>query len=175
MYDVLPHIIVSFLVVVDMCKSSFATEETLFGIHKVDSVVLRIMIQQDNCVCRVSIDNQIEPVSIGLRKYDGLTSSAPVDNRCGLAVDINHVPNMSTGYETSPIEYVSNVNYRNLLLLQNCTLQFVSRIINGNFTRGYCMSIGRGKMACNIPLMQFVCTVGFHWLLFNVKFSIYHA
>jgi hypothetical protein len=37
-----------------------------------------------------------------LRKYDGLTSSVPEVNGCGLAVDINHVPDMSTGNETSP-------------------------------------------------------------------------
>ena len=164
MYDVLPHIIVSFLAVVDMCKSSFATEETLFGIYKVDSVVLRITMQQDNWVCRVTIDNQIEPVYIGLRKYDGLTSSVPEVNGCGLAVDINHVPDMSTGNETSPIECVCNVNYRTIPLLQNSTLKFISRIINGTFTRGYCMHIIRGKMVCNIHYNA-ICLYHRIWLV----------
>jgi hypothetical protein len=79
-----------------MCTSSFATEETYSGNHHVDSVVLRIMVQQNNCICRVTIDNQIEPVSIGLYKYDGLSSSAPDTYGCGLAIDINHIPDIST-------------------------------------------------------------------------------
>ena len=48
--------------VVDMCRTSSATEEQRYGYDNVDSVVLRIMIQEDNCICRVTIDNQIEPV-----------------------------------------------------------------------------------------------------------------
>jgi hypothetical protein len=41
-----------------MCKSSFATEDVeQSGSYKVNSVVLRIMIQQDNCICRVTLDN----------------------------------------------------------------------------------------------------------------------
>jgi hypothetical protein len=43
------------------------------------------MTQQDNCTCRVTIENQIETISIGLRKYGGLSSSAPDTYGCGLA------------------------------------------------------------------------------------------
>jgi hypothetical protein len=43
--------------VADMCKSSSATEETSSGGYIVDSVVLRIMTQEDDCKCRVMIDN----------------------------------------------------------------------------------------------------------------------
>jgi hypothetical protein len=35
------------------------------------------------------IDNQIDTVSVGFRKLDGLTASAPEEAECGLAVDIN--------------------------------------------------------------------------------------
>jgi hypothetical protein len=107
------------------------------------------MTQQDNCICRVTIDNQIEPIYIGLRKYDGLTASSPEESECGLAVDINHIPDISTAYEIAPIECIDNVNLRNIQLLANNTLQFKSRIINGSFTRGYCMVIERGKVAFN--------------------------
>jgi len=129
-----------------MCMSSSATEESNSGGYKVDSVVLRIMTQQDNCICRVTIDNQIEPVVVGLRKYDGLTSSAPVKTDCGLAVDINHIPDMSIGNTIAPIECLGNDNLHNIPLLQKSILQFKSRIINGNFTRGYCMRIQRGNV-----------------------------
>jgi hypothetical protein len=107
------------------------------------------MTQQENCICRVTIDNQIEPVSIGLNKYECLTLSAPEDIGCGLAVDINHIPDTSTGNVIAPIECIDNVVSRNLQLLQNSTLQFKSRIINGTFTRGYCMRIHRGNVDCN--------------------------
>ena len=130
-----------------MCKSSSATEETYSGDFRVDSVVLRIMTQQDNCICRVQIDNQIQPIAIGLRKYDGLSSSAPEETECGLAVDSNHIPDMSTESVIVLIECINNVNYRTILLLPNSTLQFKSRIINGIFTRGYCMRIHRGNVA----------------------------
>jgi hypothetical protein len=133
-----------------MCTSNSATEEIQSGSFKVDSVVLRIMIQQDNCICRVTIDNQIKPVYIGLNKYDGLTASAPEEAGCGLAVDISHLPNMSTGNVIYPIKCIDNVNHRTIPLLLNSTLQFKSRIINGNFTRGYCMRIQRGNVACNV-------------------------
>ena len=137
----------SFLTVVDMCTSSFETEDTHSGNFQVDSVVLRIMIKEDNCICRVTIDNQIQSVSITLRKYDGLASSAPQKYGCGLEVDINHIHDMPTGNVIAPIECVMNSNLRAIPLLQNSTLQFKSRIINGSFTRGYCMRIGRGNVA----------------------------
>lgn len=123
-----------------MCSSSSATA---------NSVVLRIMTQQENCICRVMIDNQIQPVYLGLNKYDGLTLSAPEDIDCGLAVDIHHIPDMSTEKLIAPIECIDNDGFRNLQLFQNSTLQFKSRIINGTFTRGYCMWIHRGNVDCN--------------------------
>ena len=96
-----------FLTVADMCKSSYATEEYGHsGYFTVDSVVLRIMIQQDDCICRVKIDNQIGPFYIGLIKYDSIISSAPEEYGCGLAVDINHISGMSTGNIIAPIECI---------------------------------------------------------------------
>ena len=126
-----------------------ATEEKPSGSDNVDSVVLRIMIQQDSCICRVNIENQIELVYIGLRKYGGLISSAPMESQCGLAVDINHIPDMSTGNVIAPIKCLDNVDFRIIQLFKNSTVQLKSRIINGSFTRGYCMVIRRGKAACN--------------------------
>jgi hypothetical protein len=87
-----------------MCTSSSATEKASSGGFKVDSVVLRIMTREDGCICRVMIDNHIDTVGVGIRTVDGLTSSAPVVAECGLAVDINHIPKMSTGNVIAPIE-----------------------------------------------------------------------
>ena len=120
-----------------MCKSSSATEDVQHsGGFSVDSVVLRIMMQQDNCICRVTIENQINPISIGLSKYDGLSSSTPAEHECGLAVDVNHIPELTTGHVVAPIKCVDNVDFRYIQFLEKSALQFKFRIINGNFTRG---------------------------------------
>ena len=134
-----------------MCKSSSTTEETHSGGNKVDSVVLRIVTQQNNCICRVTLDNQTEnPVVVDLRKYDGLSSSAPEKADCGLAVDINHIPDMSTGNVIAPIECLVNDTLRHTPLFQKGYLQFRSRIINGDFIRGFCIRIIRGKASLQI-------------------------
>jgi hypothetical protein len=58
------------------------------------------------------IDNQIDTVSVGIRKLDGLTASAPVEADCGIAVDINQIPDMSTGNVIAPIECLVNDTLR---------------------------------------------------------------
>jgi hypothetical protein len=134
-----------------MCKSSSATEEAHSGSYRVNSVVLRIMTQKDDCICRVLLDNQQEnPVVVGLRKYDGLQSSAPEKVDCGLAVDINHIPDMSTGNIIAPIECPVNHTLRHTPLFQKSYLQFRSRTVNGDFIRGFCIRIIRGKASLQI-------------------------
>jgi hypothetical protein len=138
-----------------MCKSSSATEDTSSGSYNIDSVVLRIVMQQNNCICRVTLDNQIQKsVVVGLRKCDGLTSSAPEKADCGLAVDINHIPDMSTGNAIAPIECLVNGTRRHASLFQNGYLQFRSRIINGSFIRGFCIRILRGKASSQIVYLK---------------------
>ena len=144
---VLLHIIILCLIVANMCMSSSATEDEKNGNYIIDSVVLRIMIQQDNCICRVTIDKQIHPIALGLGKYNDHIDSAPRTGRCGLAIDINHIPDTSTENVTAPIECVDNVGFRYIQLYENSTLQFKSRIIDGHFTKGYCMRIQRGNVA----------------------------
>jgi hypothetical protein len=133
-----------------MCKSSSATEKASSGGFKVDSVVLRIMTKQEDYICRVMINNQKDTVSVGIRKFDGLTASAPEKADCGLAVDINHIPDMSTGNAITPIECLVNGTLRHTPLFQKNYLQFRSRIINGSFIRGFCIWIIRGKTSLQI-------------------------
>ena len=145
-------------IVVDMCKSSSATEEANSGGFKVDSVVLRIMMQQNNCICRVALDNQKEkPVDVGLRKFEELQSSAPEKADCGLAVDINHIPDMSTGNVIAPIECLVNGTFRHTPLFQKNYLQFRSRIINGEFIRGFCIRIIRDSNSDHSQVLRIVC------------------
>jgi hypothetical protein len=134
-----------------MCQSSCATEEANSGGPRVDRVVLRIMTQQDDCICRVTLDNQKEnPVDVGWSKYDGFITSAPKKVDCGLAVDINHIPDMSTGNVIAPFECLVNDTLRHTPLFQKSYLQFRSRIINGDFIRGFCIRIIRGMASLQI-------------------------
>ena len=81
---------------------------------------------------------------------DGLRASAPERTDCGLAVDINHIPEMSTGNVIAPIECLMNDTLRHTPLFQKSYLQFRSRISNGNFIRGFCIRIIRGKASLQI-------------------------
>ena len=96
------------------------------------------------------IDNQKDTVGVAIRKADGLTASAPEKADCGLAVDINHIPDMSTGNVIAHIECLVNGTLRHTPLFQKSYLQFRSRIINGNFIRGFCIRIIRGKASLQI-------------------------
>ena len=134
-----------------MCQSSYATEEANSGGPRVDRVVLRIMTQQDDCICRVTLHNQKEnPVDVGWSKYDGLLTSAPEKIDCGLAVDINHIPDMSTENVIAPIECLVSGTLRHTSLFQKSYLQFRSRIIKGDFIRGFCIQIIRGMASLQI-------------------------
>jgi hypothetical protein len=93
---------------------------------------------------------QNDIVSVGIRKVDGLTASAPEKADCGLAVDVNHIPNMSTGNAIAPIECLVNGTIRDTPLFQKNYLQFRSRIINGDFIGGFCIRIIRGKASLQI-------------------------
>ena len=81
---------------------------------------------------------------------DGLRASAPERTDCGLAVDINHIPDMSTGNVIAPIECIVNGTRRHTSLFQKSYLQFKSRIINGDFIRGFCIQIIRVKASLQI-------------------------
>ena len=97
------------------------------------------------------MDNQTEiPVVVDLRRCDGLSSSEPEKADCGLAIDINHIPDMSTGNVIPPIECLVNDTRRHTPLFQKSYLQFRSRIINGDFIRGFCIRITRGKTLLQI-------------------------
>ena len=126
-----------------MCKESSAVEENISGTFNDDSVVLRIITQQDHCICQLTLLNQTEDESLYLRKHDGSKNSAPINDYCGLAVDIHHIP---TGNHKAidPIQCTKPNSTTKITLVINGMLQFESRKINGTFAKGYCMEILRG-------------------------------
>jgi hypothetical protein len=93
--------------------------------------------------------------SCRLRKFEGFQSSAPERADCGLAVDIDHIPDMSTGNVLAPTECLVN-GTPHIPLFQKSYLQFRSRIINGSFIRGFCIRIIRGKASLQIVNVEAV-------------------
>ena len=126
-----------------MCKESSAVEENISGTLSNDSVVLRINTHQDHCRCQLTLLNQTEDETLILRKQDGSVNAFPINDACGLAVDIHHIP---TGNHKviDPIQCTQPNSTTEITLAKNGTLKFESRQIDGNFTRGYCMEILRG-------------------------------
>ena len=77
-----------------------------------------------------------------------------MEAECGLVVDVNHIPNMSTGNVIAPIECLVNGTLRNTPLFQKNYRQFRSRIINGDFIRGFNIRIIRGKASLQIVILK---------------------
>ena len=127
-----------------MCKEISAVEEHISGTLSNDSVVLRIITQQDHCICQLTLLNQTKDETLMLRKHGGSKYAVPIDDTCGLAVDIDHI---SSGNHTAidPIQCTKPKGTTTITLAKNGMLQFQSRQINGSFTRGYCMEILRRK------------------------------
>jgi hypothetical protein len=126
-----------------MCTESSAEEENISGTLSNDSVVLRINSQQDHCICQLTLSNQTKDETLYLRKHDGSKNAAPINDSCGLAVDIHHIP---TGNHKAidPIQCTKPISTTKITLVVNGVLQFESRKINGTFAKGYCMEILRG-------------------------------
>ena len=126
-----------------MCTSSSAVEEPTFGTFITDSIVLRINTHQDHCICQLTLSNQTKDETLYLRKHDGSKNAAPINDYCGLAVDIH---NITTGNHKAidPIQCTKPNSTTKITLVINGMLQFESRKINGTFAKGYCMEILRG-------------------------------
>ncbi|CAC5404787.1 HARBI1 [Mytilus coruscus] len=136
-----------------MCTDEHAVEDRNDGNDKVDSVVVRVMKQKGNCTCRVSLNNNSGSYTVQMKKYQELSSSAPLTENCGLAIDVDYPEVKGILRNLSPIECTSGTNNRVIILEKNSVIEMKSRIIGGNFTRGYCMQIYRGYLV-NAPEVQ---------------------
>lgn len=80
-----------------------------------------------------------------MSKYNELSNSAPLESNCGLAVDIGYIETSDTYRYLQPIECTSGTSLRSIALGGD-DLKLKSRIIEGDFNRGYCMQIYRSKL-----------------------------
>ncbi|CAG2226798.1 unnamed protein product [Mytilus edulis] len=127
-----------------MCTNESVVEESTDGYKPVDSVLLRIMKHQNNCTCHVILQNSVTNYTIYFSKYNELSGSAPAQQNCGLAVDVKYVDTSDTTRSLQSINCAIGTGVRAIDLGGN-ELKFRSRIIPGDFTRGYCMQIFRNE------------------------------
>lgn len=126
-----------------MCVTNYAIEDDSNGGTTVDSVALRVMTQQDGCTCEVTLLNQQDIYTLYVRKYDLRINAAPENSACGFAIDMEYnVQNNHSGTE-DPIECTKGTNTRLITLSKNGVLHLRSRIIDGCFSRGYCIQFFR--------------------------------
>lgn len=135
-----------------MCSSDFATEENNNGGSTIDSVVLRVMTQRDGCTCEVSLKNQNQIYTIYMRKYDLVTSAAPENEVCGLSIDVDYISPEAIPGNKASIECTKGTNTRSVTTSPSGVLHLRSRIIGGNFTRGYCIQIYRRRYFVNVDI-----------------------
>lgn len=128
-----------------MCTNKSTLEEGIDGHKPVDSVLLRVTKQQSNCICHVSLLQTVNNYTIYMSKYNGLSSAGPVQQYCGLAVDVKYLDTSNITRSLQSIACISGTRMRSIAL-GGSTLIFKSRIIDGYFTRGYCMQIHRSKL-----------------------------
>ena len=80
-----------------------------------------------------------------MRKYGNHVHAAPVEASCGLAIDLDY-PDIPGFTDRPSIQCINGTSLRSVSLVKNGVLEFKSRMINGSFTRGYCMQVLRGNM-----------------------------
>lgn len=128
-----------------MCTTDYATEENSDGGTTADSVALRVLTQRDGCVCVVTLQNQTSTDTLYMRKYDMINIAVPEQDACGLSIDIDYnIPN-NLPETKDPIECTRGTDNRAITLTKNGVLYLRSRIIDGTFSRGYCIQIYRRK------------------------------
>ncbi|VDI39136.1 Hypothetical predicted protein [Mytilus galloprovincialis] len=123
-----------------MCTGDHAVEDSLDGRNLKDSVIVRVVKQKSNCTCRVSLNNNTGNYSVQMKRYRSWESSVPSTPNCGVAIDVK-----VTGFKRNidPIQCQNGIKKRKIVLENNSVIELKSRIIDGSFTRGYCMQIYR--------------------------------
>ncbi|XP_063402251.1 uncharacterized protein LOC134686513 [Mytilus trossulus] len=130
-------------IVADMCTDDHAVEDSVDGSYLIDSVVVRVRKQKANCTCRVSLKDNAGSYSVSIRKWSALIGSAPELPNCGLAINVNHLKAAETKNNSYLIQCSTGAGNRVNNLQKDDVIELKSSIIEGIFTRGYCMQIFR--------------------------------
>ena len=135
-----------------MCKQESASEQQANGYANVDSVVIQANIH-DNCTCTVSIKDAINTFQLYILPYNSLPSSSPNTSLCGLQIDISILNAEGPSSITTVGKMACEIgkDRKSIAFLKNDRLAFKSTIIDGNFTRGYCIQIEKGNIKIHYP------------------------
>ncbi|CAC5418055.1 unnamed protein product [Mytilus coruscus] len=129
-----------------MCEIGSAVENIDDGNNNADTVVLSLMENRNNCSCYVNVENMNSNTILYIKPYNDLPASAPKEQLCGMIIDLFRIyPNQNSQHiSETPIGCNSGQIQRSVTLTrENNKLEFISKIVTGNFTRGYCIQIIR--------------------------------
>ncbi|XP_052088232.1 uncharacterized protein LOC127725339 isoform X2 [Mytilus californianus] len=123
-----------------MCQTTTSVEDDKDGNANFDSVFLSLTERSHNCSCFLSVKNLKTFVNLYIRRLNNLTGQS----LCGMEIEIyqrrrqefillNRTPTRCDSKETTI----------SLSLIRNEYIQFTSRVVDGNFSSGYCIQISR--------------------------------
>lgn len=132
-----------------MCQTTARVEDDQDGNIYFDSVFLSLIQQEDNCSCTVSVKNTHSFVNLFIKRLDNLTEQ-PL---CGMEIDIYFVsPQVNDLFYQSLTRCDNKETTISLSILENEYIQFITRVVDGNFSNGYCIQITRGSLEINETL-----------------------
>lgn len=141
--------------VADMCTNDHAVEDSVDSSYVTNSVVVRVMKQRANCICHVSLNNNTGSYTVYVRKWSALKNSAPELPHCGLAIDVNFLNKAAEKKRSNySVQCSTGTSQRTEILQKNDFIELNSKIIDGNFTRGYCMQIYRSMFQFHYSIVN---------------------
>lgn len=128
-----------------MCQAEVKTEKDDIGNPRADSVGLRITTREDNCVCKVYLQNQTKDHTVFMSTYDKKTSAAPEHPYCGLEINVSVSSERDNYKSLKAVGCTNGTVVQRILLQPNEILRFTSTLTEGKFTRGYCLQIFKSE------------------------------
>lgn len=133
-----------FISVAKMCQANTVFENDKDGNDNFDSVFFSLTEQDNNCYCNVSIKNIETSVDLIINRLNNLTGNS----LCGMEIDILQVRSQQEIFllKQIPTRCDSKENTIRLSLFYDEYLRFTSRVVDGEFSVGYCIQIIRGSL-----------------------------
>ncbi|XP_052088229.1 uncharacterized protein LOC127725338 [Mytilus californianus] len=136
--------------VAEMCQSTAVKNDKYSN-----SIFLSLIEQENNCSCIVSVKNAKNHVDLSIKRLNNLTEQLS----CGIEIDIYFIrPNQINLLDQLATKCTSEENTKRLSILDIEYLQFISRVVDGNFSNGYCIQIEiENKKGNNDSFLEISC------------------
>lgn len=135
-----------------MCQTTARVEDDQDGniYFDCDSVFLSLIQQKDNCSCTVSVKQTHSFVNLFIKRLNNLTEQ-PL---CGMEIDIYLVsPHENYLLHQSLTRCENKETTIGLSIIGNEYIQFITRVVDGHFSNGYCIQIIKGSLEINETLI----------------------